>query len=46
MPASLSHDVVAGSFAYWTVYVRSGRSPPPEVFASVRKVSVAETEVV
>ena len=46
MPASLSHAGLAGSFAYCTVYVLFGRSPPPELFASVRNVSVAETDVV
>ena len=46
MVASLSHFVFAGSFAYCVVNVRLTRSPPPFAFASVRNVSVAETEFV
>ena len=44
--ASFAHFGLAGSFAYCVVKVRLTRSPPPFALASVRNVSVAETEFV
>ncbi len=46
MAASFAHFALAGSFAYCTVNVLFTSVPAPDFCARVRKVSVADTELV